>query len=430
MIKKIIILFYFSLVFNVVSGQTYYPLSGAQPQFVIDWSNPNLITTDNDWSNIPYLRGFRGDGLTINPDIDPRTVSADGTGTPVVIFANQTDPNTFNADGFAEFESLPNPTIAFRASNTASAPFLMLYVNTLNPVWGFSPTIRFLLRDIDGTANNATQQVSVQYRVGESGPFIPADEFFHVFPSGDYFGGYHPDATKGPFLQGHEAYCEFGFPLSCQNQAKVQVRIMITNATGGNEWLGIDDISFGGYFLLPIKLHSFSAVEKPSSVVLTWNAATENIMEHFEIERSVDGMNYIKLVDVVAKGVGTHDYIFTDVVPVNGTGFYRLKLINRDGSYMYSKIVTAGYQSKDIVISRLYPAVAASKIDLVIIANKNLPALLQIQNTQGAIIKTSSVKLAAGSNTIPVDVANLPAGNYFIRLNVNGTSFTERFIKQ
>lgn len=430
MTKKIIIAFYFSLAFTAVSGQTYYPLSGAQPQFVIDWSNPNLITTDNDWSNVPYLRGFRGDGLTVNPDVDPRTVTTDGTGTPVVIFANQTDPNTFNADGFAEFEVLSNPTIAFRASNTANAPFLMMYINTLNPVWGFSPSIRFLLRDIDGTANNATQQVSVQYRVGESGPFIPADEFFHVLPAGDYFGGYHPDATKGPFLQGHEAYCEFGFPLSCQNQPKVQVRIMITNATGGNEWLGIDDISFGGYYLLPIKLHSFLAVEKNNSVVLSWNAATENTMEHFEIERSVDGMGYIKLADIFAKGTGTHDYSFTDLVPVNGTGYYRLKLINRDGSYFYSKTVTAEYLPKDVVINRLYPAVAGSKINLAITANKDLPALLQIQNAQGAIIKNSSVKLAAGSNSIPVDVSNLPGGNYFIRLNVNGNSFTQRFIKQ
>lgn len=430
MIKKIIILFYFSLIFIAVSGQTYYPLTGAQPQFVIDWSNTNLITIDNDWSNIPYLRGFRGDGLTVSPDVDPRTVTADGTNTPVVIFANQADPNSFNADGFAEFETLPNPTIAIRASNTASAPFLMLYVNTLNPVWGFSPAIRFLLRDIDGTANNATQQVSVQYRIGESGPFIPADEFFHVFPSGDYFGGYHPDATKGPFLQGHEAYCEFGFPLSCQNQAKVQVRIMITNATGGNEWLGIDDISFGGYYLLPIKLHSFSAVEKNGSVVLNWNAATENIMEHFEMERSMNGVNYSKLADVIAKGTGNHDYSFTDAAPINGTGYYRLKLVSRDGSYIYSKTVTAECLVKDIVINRLYPAVTASKINLVITANKDLQALLQIQNTQGAVIKTSSVKLAAGSNNIPFDVGNLPAGNYFIRLNVNGSSFTERFIKQ
>ncbi|MEO6540384.1 MAG: T9SS type A sorting domain-containing protein [Ferruginibacter sp.] len=429
--KKLPILLCFLLALNTVSAQTYYPLNGVPNSgFVIDWSDPNLITTNNDWSNIPYLRGFRGDALTSVQDVDPRTITEDGTGTPVVIFANQSDPNTFNADGFAEFESISNPCIAFRASNTASAPFLMMYFNTLNPPWGYSPGISFVLRDIDGTDNNAIQQVVVQYRVGESGPFITANQYFHVFPTFDFFGGYHPDATKGPFLQGHESFCEFIFPPACNNQPKVQIRIMITNASGGNEWVGIDDIRPGGAQLLPIKLHSFSAAKKNGSVILNWNATSENTMEHFEIERSTDGVNYIKLADVYAKGIGNYDYSFADASPVKGNGFYRLKLINNDGRFIYSDILNVKYLPKDVYISALYPAVTNSKINLVITSGKNLPAVLLIENIQGAVIKKFSVALTNSSNNIPLDVSSLPTGNYFIRLNVNGDSFTERFIKQ
>ncbi len=429
--KKLSILLYLLIALDTVSAQTYYPLNSIQnPAFVITWSDPNIITNDNDWSNIPFLRGFRGDALTTAENVDPRTITDDGTGTPVVIFANQSDPNTFNADGFAEFESISNPCIAFRASNTASAPFLMMYFNTLNPPLGYAPGINFMLRDIDGTGNNAAQQVVVQYRVGESGPFINANQFFHVLPNGDYFGGYHPDATKGPFLHGHESFCEFIFPPACYNQPKVQVRIMVTNASGGNEWVGIDDIIFGGAQLLPIKLHSFSAVERTGSVVLNWKASSENTTEHFEIERSTDGVNYTRLADIHAKGIGNYDYSFTDNSPVKGTGFYRLKLINPDGRFTYSDILNVKYQPKDVYISALYPAVANSKINLVITASKNLPAILQIVDAQGTVIKRSSINLTTGSNSIPVDIRSLPAGNYFIRLRVNGSSFTERFIKQ
>lgn len=428
--RFLIILFLFSFLIPQAFGQTYYPLSGVAQSNVINWSNINLITSDNDWSNIPYLRGFRGDGLTANTNVDPRTISLDGTSTPVVIYANQTDPNTFNADGFAEFESLSNPTIAFRASNTASAPFLMVYINTLNPDEGFSPSIRFLVRDIDGTVNNAAQQVSVQYRVGETGPFIPSPtEFFHVLPSGDYFGGYHPDASKGPFLQGHESYCDFSLPPSCWNQPKVQVRIMITNSTGGNEWIGIDDIRFSGVQTLPIKLKSFSLVDKNSSVDLNWSANTENISDNFEVENSNDGINFRKINSVQAKGTGDYNYSFTDISPLPGTSFYRLKLINNNGGYTYSNTLRVKRLSKDIYISSLYPSAATSKVNLIITSNKSSAAVLQIADLRGAIVKETPVKLINGSNNIPIDISRLPAGNYFIRLSVNESLLTERFLK-
>jgi hypothetical protein len=418
------------LLCNIAFCQTYYHLNSIQNNPNIDWSNTNLITTDNDWGNIPYLTGFRGDGLTLSTDTDPRTITADGTGTPVVIYANQTDPNTFNADGFAEFESLANPTIAFRASNTASAPFLMMYFNTLNPDLDFFPTLTFLLRDIDGTANNAVQQVSMQYRIGEAGPFIPAEEFFYVLPAFDYFRGYHPDATRGPFLEGHESFCAFMFPISCRNQPKVQVRIMISNATGGNEWLGIDDIRFGGVQLLPIKLESFSAVEKNNKVVLNWKASSENLMEHFEIERSADGVLFHKIETVNAKGIGEYNYSLTDVSPLNGRGFYRLKLINSDGRFTYSDVLSVNLSLKDAYLNSLYPRVTSTKINLLITTNKNVDATLQIINLQGAIVKKIYLNLNSGSNSIPIDVHSLPSGNYFIRINVNGDFITERFIKQ
>ena len=92
MIRLLIILLLSSSVGNNLYSQTYFPLTGSQQSYLIDWSNPNLITADNDWSNIPYLRGFKGDGLTTNTDIDPRTITLDGTNTAVVIYANQSDP--------------------------------------------------------------------------------------------------------------------------------------------------------------------------------------------------------------------------------------------------------------------------------------------------------------------------------------------------
>src|SRR5687768_15463855 len=58
-----------------------------------NWSNTNLITTDDDWSNVPGIIGYRGDELITATGVDPRTVLADGSGTPVDVNANLTNPN-------------------------------------------------------------------------------------------------------------------------------------------------------------------------------------------------------------------------------------------------------------------------------------------------------------------------------------------------
>ena len=204
---------------------------------------------------------------------------------------------------------------------------------------------------------------------------------------------------------------------------------MITNSTGGDEWVGIDDIRFGGISLLPIKLKTFSATEKNGSVALNWNALSENGMDNFEIERSADAVQFYNIGSVKAKEPGTNDYLFTDISPLNGTGFYRLKLINSDGKFIYSNIVDVKLSLKDIYINLLYPSITDSRINLLVTASKSAVASLQIVNIQGSVVKSFSRNLHVGINDILIDVKSLSPGNYFIRINLNSESFIKRFIK-
>ena len=47
--------------------------------FVQDWSNPALLTQENDWSNVPGFVGYRGDKLAAKPGVNPQTITADET---------------------------------------------------------------------------------------------------------------------------------------------------------------------------------------------------------------------------------------------------------------------------------------------------------------------------------------------------------------
>jgi predicted extracellular nuclease len=198
--------------------------------FLQDWSNIGLITTSDDWSGVPGITGYRGDSLTGATGTDPQTITADGSDTPVDVNANQVNPATFTTGGVTEFH-LADPAIALTGSGTADAPFLLLSLNTT----GHSGiTVRYDLRDLDGSIDNAVQPVALQYRVGSSGVFINVPDAFVA------------DAADGPSLATRVTSVQVTLPADADNQPLLQLRVITTNAPGNDEWVGIDNISVQG----------------------------------------------------------------------------------------------------------------------------------------------------------------------------------------
>jgi len=200
--------------------------STAQPlPFSQDWSNQDLITTDDDWSGVPGIVGFRGDGLTSATDVDPQTVLGEGSPPVVDVTANRTNPISFTTGGVAEFH-LADSVVALNGSGTADAPSIVLHLNTTGVP---SVTVSYNLRDIDASSDDAQQQVALQYRVGSTGDFTNVPE------------GYVADATE-PNLDTRVTPVNVTLPADAADQALVQVRVITTNASGNDEWVGVDDI--------------------------------------------------------------------------------------------------------------------------------------------------------------------------------------------
>ncbi len=132
-----------------------------------NWSDPALFTANSDYSNIKNIVGY-------NTDVDADALSPG-------MFANQLDPNTVSIGGVAEFDTLANPTVAIQGSGAAATPQLLFDLNTTGVA---QANVAMNLRDIDGSADNADQFVSVEYRVGNTGNW----------------SGLNPavDATEGP----------------------------------------------------------------------------------------------------------------------------------------------------------------------------------------------------------------------------------------
>ncbi len=196
--------------------------------FSQNWSNAGLITTDDDWSGVPGIIGYRGDDLVTGVDTDLRTILADGSATPVDVNANRSDPDTYSTGGVAEFDGIPNPTVALQGSGTADVPHLVIFLNTTGKS---NIRITYNARDIDGQMADAVQQINTQYRVGATGDYA------------NLTGGYIADASSGESSATLVTPVSVTLPAAANNQPMVQVRVMTTNALGVDDWIGIDDIN-------------------------------------------------------------------------------------------------------------------------------------------------------------------------------------------
>lgn len=209
--------------FSVSANNTPQTLPFSQ-----DWTT-NLITANDNWSPVQGIEGFLGQDLTTATGTDARTLlTTSAAVNDLDVIANQTNPNTLANGGVAEFEAITNPTVALQGSGTADAPHLIIYLNTTGQS---NVRVAYNARDIDGSTDNAIQQINTQYRIGSTGDFINVP------------GGYIADATTGPSTATLVTAVAVTLPAAANNQPVVQVRIMSTNAAGNDEWVGIDDIS-------------------------------------------------------------------------------------------------------------------------------------------------------------------------------------------
>ena len=134
---------------------------------------------------------------------------------------------------------------------------------------------------------------------------------------------------------------------------------------------------------------------------------------YFTVERSLDGNNYVPIGFKKAKG-NDSEYTFEDN-NFQKTSYYRLKMVDNDGSFDYSKIVSLLVESKFTV--KITPSVADDFVLVETDFDDKTPTTIDIFNQSG---KLMIEKMAEKTNTI--SIKSLPQGMYFIRVN-HGVDF-------
>ena len=157
---------------------------------------------------------------------------------------------------------------------------------------------------------------------------------------------------------------------------------MTFNVTGFSGFF----VGSAGSSLLPLKLLSFSAVRNGETVLLTWKTTNEINVSHFEIERGDDGKNFVTIANKPAKGntnqISNYEHVDNGVN--KQTNFYRVKMVDMDGNFVYTKIVRVN-SNVNVQLSA-YPNPA---IDLVVVTFPNTAksAQLRIVDQQGRVMR-------------------------------------------
>jgi hypothetical protein len=186
---------------------------------------------------------------------------------------------------------------------------------------------------------------------------------------------------------------------------------------------------------LPVKLTSFTGVNKNNIITLNWQTAYEQNCSHYAIQRSVDGVNFTDVDRVAANGNSNIPlyYSYTDPLPasvkMHRTVFYRLKSVDTDGNYGNSDIVALQLNKTDI---QLLVSPNPAKDVLQVQTASGLPGngILTITDIAGRQVYRMDIKVEAGSNTIPVNISLFGPGVYALRLTNGSESHVKQFVKE
>ncbi|HQX95470.1 MAG: T9SS type A sorting domain-containing protein [Chitinophagaceae bacterium] len=185
-------------------------------------------------------------------------------------------------------------------------------------------------------------------------------------------------------------------------------------------------------FPLPVKLVEFNARRiDEKTVLLNWETAQEYNNKGFEIERRLSNESLFSQIGFVpsrafgGNSTTTLDYSYNDFNNFVGDSYYRLKQVDLDNRFEYSKIVKVNLAKSNQL--QLYPNPAAT-YTLLVFTKPSKKVIATILSSTGQLIKT--IVIADGQNQQNINVEFLPRGEYTIRVTSNEINETLKFLKQ
>lgn len=240
-------------------------------------------------------------------------------------------------------------------------------------------------------------------------------------------GGIIPAGT-GVWATGNGLYSQANFTTGQTTGAGYTGQtyaVQADNVTAFSPWT----LSSAATGPLPVNLLNFNAKAVEKKVKVYWTTASELNIDKYDVERTIDKeqFSYIGMKKAIGPAANYNNYELFDNEPVQGTQYYRLKIIDNDGIAKYSQLAPVNFSNQQFGINSIYVD-ASSDMSVSFNYDSELPYTYMITDMLGRVIMISSEKSAVvGTNQLTLPV-NLAQGMYSLTIRNSEKSTSRNFV--
>lgn len=186
--------------------------------------------------------------------------------------------------------------------------------------------------------------------------------------------------------------------------------------------------------VLPIELTDFNAIYQPDLdlVDVYWTTATEYNSDYFNVEKSVDGVNYevIARVESVKNSTTETNYITVDEKPNLGVNYYRLNQFDADGSSKYSEVRAVNILDNEYDMLSVFPNPTTGITEVIFNAYSKGEAQLSVTSYDGSTIVNTPIEAKKGGNRFDLDLSAQARGVYIITITTKDKVYKTKVVKE
>lgn len=210
----------------------------------------------------------------------------------------------------------------------------------------------------------------------------------------------------------------------------------ITSFSGGTMIVGVvpTGVSTGSEeILLPLDLHSFEVNRQNKEAVIAWITSNEHNITHFEVERSINGLDFEPIGQVYAKNAQkdeTNYYKLTDNTPLLGQSYYRIRIVEQDGSSVLSPIKALTFENDQATNLAVYPNPFQNELNLTFVSPLKASTKVLVYNSVGTLVHQQEWAVNKGLNSINLNPKEEWAkGAYILKLQNEEFTIQKPIIK-
>lgn len=243
--------------------------------------------------------------------------------------------------------------------------------------------------------------------------------------------GYVSNLATGTATMNMSPYTTFdtrSHALAGLNNITSPVTLRVYKSSGG-DMLHIYNVQVVGTvanIILPLHFTAFTAKKQAGGIGLFVSTENEKNTDYLLVERLSEGGAFIAIGKMPAGPQAANTYSFMDRQPNSSTNVYRIKQVDKDGRFSYSKLVSMDGERAPAVRIAPNPAKDLLQVSLPIGMGNTT---ITIKTISGLIVQ--SARTFGNTNHVKMDISGLSKGIYLVAVSSeSGTEFSQKLIKE